>query len=235
MHQSERRSKLVDVARQIQTEQTGDGVVARVEPGPAQRERRTGRRDEVADDRTVRGDADTQRDVGLSLHPDDLGDDVERLGTARRHDLPAGDLLDEQILHVGPRVGDAPRHLPVVSRHDGRNAGERGADDIELPAGEVSQIPVARDLRVEVWIVGEHRLASRRARAGEHPVVAADLLPAEAQLLSERAMQGQQGVGLIHAWSCRRRLGQHVCGAIEAALAARTEARLVRKDQGSRP
>ena len=84
----------------------------------------------------------------------------------------------------GPQVGHAPRDALVVPDDDTRHAREgearhpEGAGLRDLPALEVDLRPDAGDREGEVRVVGEQRLARRRARARDDPRVRADVVAA---------------------------------------------------------
>ena len=81
------------------------------------------------------------------------------------------DALEIQILDVGGDVGFAPGDETIASDGDGRRAGKRRADHVEVAGGHVREIPERGNVRAEMRIVGEQRLAARRQRAVDDPVV----------------------------------------------------------------
>ena len=147
----------------------------RVEPGGAQREGADLALERRPDDRPARRDEYLLDDVGLALDLDDLaaalaGDE----GVALAHAGAVGaDLLDEEVGRVDERRRDAPGGEAVVAGADRRPTDQRGAGDGPTGCADLGQVPVRRQRRLEVGVVGEERPARRGARAGDGPVVRA--------------------------------------------------------------
>jgi len=57
-----------------------------------------------------------------------------------------------------------------------RDARERDAGDIQVPAHQMILIPEGRHAHGEVHVIGQQRRAGSCARAGEYPTVAAQAL-----------------------------------------------------------
>ena len=96
------------------------------------------------------------------------------LPRSRRYESP-GDLLEVEVGDVGAEVGHPPRDLVVVADDDTGQAREREARDPERARGaqraalEVDLAPDAGDRQAEVRVVGEQRLARRRAGTRRRP------------------------------------------------------------------
>ena len=126
------------------------------------------------------------------------------------------DLLDEQVLHVGAGVGEAPGHRIAAPEHDQRHAGERGADHVgrrrvRLPQRQMREVPDRGGAQLQVRIVGEQRLARGRACAGHHPVVGSG---GAEQIIDQRgsgvflgAVRAAQRIELGDFGQRRRRIG----------------------------
>src|SRR4029077_14464344 len=80
-------------------------------------------------------------------------------------------VLDEEILRVGVRVGEAPRDAVVVADDDSRNARERKSHELVARALEADLIPDRRVVDRKMRISREDRLAGRRSRPRERPAV----------------------------------------------------------------
>ena len=70
-------------------------------------------------------------------------------------------LLDVEVLRVGERGGEAPRHLAVVTDDDPGHARQRNTGDFSFRRDEVVLVPDGRHLQRQMRIVGEERLSRR--------------------------------------------------------------------------
>jgi hypothetical protein len=119
-------------------------------------------------------DANAQHDVRLSLYPDALFDNPERLCAARREiarRIDGVEALNEQILCVRSGVGESPGDALIAPQHDGRNARQRRADRMQIRRFEMGEVPDSRHVQPEMRVVGEQRLATLATAARDHPVV----------------------------------------------------------------
>ena len=169
-------------------------------PGPASRSKLVA---DVRHDRPVARGANMQRDVAGALDVDGLVAGFKSLGPVGRQILigiGGIDGLDEQILGVGLRRGDAPGDRRVVAEHEQRQAGDGGADDRTFRGVYTRQIPHDRRLDLEVGVVGEDRLARGRARAGDHPLVGGGV--------REREPVSEFSLGIVEPGVVGMRLGR---------------------------
>ena len=122
------------------------------------------------------------RDANVDAHRFSAFDD-DRFGNHRDRLLRAAELcvraccvqmLAIEILDVRGDVRGAPCDEAVAAEGDRRRAGQRCANDVEVAAGDVRQVPGGWQPGAEMRIVGEHRLAARRERAVHDPVVRAE-------------------------------------------------------------
>ena len=121
---------------------------------------------------------------------------------------PGGvEVLAIEILDVRGDVGRAPGDELVASERDRRRAGKRAADDVEVAGGHVREVPGGRQPRAEMRIVGEQRLAGRRHRAVDDPVVgpepfgarAAEQKVADGRVAAERRRRTRSTSTAYHA------------------------------------
>ena len=141
--------------------------------------------------------ADLELDRGLAADLDRLADDLRgrailpstRSAGAR---LRVVDLLHVEVLRVRPEVAHAPADVPVVPEHEERHAGEREADPGEAAAVQAVLVPGRRQIRPDVHVVGEQRLAARRAAPVDDPVVAAG------HDVRDRRGRGRASVEAVH-------------------------------------
>jgi hypothetical protein len=161
-----------------------------VERRPAQREhvarldRRAGQalgHAGVGDHRAVARAPHRHRHVGAAAHLDDF--------LARLEAGPAAgglvavrvrrvELLEVDVLHVGPGVGEAPGEVFVLPEHDKRQARHRGAGDAVARRLDAREVPQRRRGQPQVRVVGDERLAGFAAAARDDPVVRADAVDA---------------------------------------------------------
>ena len=128
----------------------------------------------VGDDRAVPRGHHIQIDLRLALYLDDLFA-MLRLHPALRRQVFAlvVELLDVNVFDVRAEIGKSPRDVAIVSHDDERHARQRDAGDIEVSGREMGLIPDVGDAQVKVHVVRQQRLARRRVRAGDNPVVGA--------------------------------------------------------------
>ena len=110
----------------------------------------------------------------LAAHRDGLVMALEQARPVRRLVAPrvAGQqLLDEEVLGVALRRGEAPADPAIVADDEERHAGRGRADQRQPRRLDAHQVPLRRRLQPEMGIVGEQRLAARGMAAGHHPVV----------------------------------------------------------------
>ena len=211
---AKRREEVVPVARLVYSKERGHRGVVRIEAGPAQRQRLEpsgpGRAlqlgivgvEGVGDERPVARDAHLEADRRVSFHHDRFAHDLQRLRSAAEFGKPAGgiELLAIEILDIRGDVGHAPRDMAVAAERDRRRAGQRRADRVEVARRHVRQIPHGGQPGGEMRIVGQERLAGRRQRAVDDPVVRADRFSARAaeQEIGDRGrslrQSGREGV-----------------------------------------
>ena len=117
------------------------------------------------------GQADVEADGIAALDSDLLGNHRQRLlGVAERRESSAGvDPLAIEILDVGGHVGQPPGNRAVPSKRDRRRAGQRGADEIDIPRRDVGEIPGRRRFGTKMRIVGEQRFAGRAEASHQQP------------------------------------------------------------------
>ena len=84
------------------------------------------------------------------------------------------DTLDEEVLHVGPGVGEAPGEVARLAQQREGQPRQRRAHDLELRRLDMGEVPDARHLQAQVRVVGEQRLAGFRVFAAQHPGVGAE-------------------------------------------------------------
>ena len=129
-----------------------------------------------------------------ALDDDGLADNLQRFLHAAELREPTGhiELLAIQIFDVGRHVGRAPGDEPIAPERDGRCAGQRRTDDVEVARRQMGEIPDRWQSRAEMRIVGEQRPPAGRERAVDHPVVRAKRLGRRAteQEVADRGIAG---------------------------------------------
>ena len=141
----------------------------------------------ITDDRTMAGAAHLEGDIRLAFDADGfaaLRKSGPTIGRAVLTGSGRVELLQIQVLHIGPGVGEAPGHARGAAQHHKGQAGQGGTDHVErgvfVPAGqlacrsfEVGVIPDGRRTQSQMRVVGQQGLARHGATSGHHPVVAA--------------------------------------------------------------
>src|SRR5262245_38573628 len=180
---AEREGEFGPVARLVEAQERLQRRVLRVERRPAKGEGFERRRlhaadgrvriDRVRHDRTMTCDADLYFERRSALHSDRLGYDGDRLHRTAELRLRSGrvETLAIQILNVGRDVGCAPGDESIPSERHRRRTGKRRADDFEIAALDVGEIPGGRQPRPQMRVVGEKRFAAGGERAVDDPVV----------------------------------------------------------------
>ena len=84
------------------------------------------------------------------------------------------DALDEEVLHVGPGVGEAPGEVAGAAQQREGHPRQRRAHDLELRRRDMGEVPDARHLEAQVRVVGEQRLAGVRVFPAQRPGVGAE-------------------------------------------------------------
>src|SRR4051812_11742457 len=102
-------------------------------------------------------DPDGPPDVGPPLHPNRLLHEMQRLRTSAKLGKLSGliEVFTIQVLHIRHDVRRTPRDEFVAAQDDGRRAGKRGADDVEVAGGQMREIPERWNLSVQMRIVRE--------------------------------------------------------------------------------
>ncbi len=99
------------------------------------------------------------------------------------------DLLEVEVGDVVADDRDAPADVLAAADERARDAGERAAGQIEVVVGvgggHRGQVEQRRVLERQVRVVGDHRVAVRRLRGGDHPVVRADARVGRAQPIAQ--------------------------------------------------
>ena len=198
-----RRDGLLHRAGPHQLERGGHGGVLAIQQGPAQRGHMARRRHRLqlvmaaGQDRAVLGPPQGQGDRRRVLDADDRGAGLELLVAVRREVLVVVlgvDLLDEDILVVEIRRGDAPAQIAAAAGQHGRNPGDRAADHPAASQFEPGQIPGGGGGKAQMRIVGQKRAARGRTRRRRRPGVG-------------RAGQSAAGEGRERIVGHRRALG----------------------------
>ena len=169
----QRLAELVETARAVQIEQAAHRQ--RIEPHRPQRQRLGNAVERRTDDRAARRDQHALRDAGAALDGNDL---VAHLAGHEAVALPhaaavGADLLDKQIGIVDQARRQSPGAEAVVAGQHVRAAEKSRAGGLPFRRADVGEIPVARQTRIEVRIVGDERPARGGAARGDGPVVRA--------------------------------------------------------------
>ena len=170
-----------------------DGFVVGRERRPAKADGITVRVDQalvvrlhIADDWTMASAAHLERDIRLTFDPDGfaaLRESGPTIGRAVLTGSGCVKLLQIQVLHIGPGVGETPCHARGAAQHHKGQAGQGGTDHVErgvfVPAGqlscrsfEVGVVPDGWRTQGQMRVVGQQGLARHGAASGHHPVVA---------------------------------------------------------------
>ena len=160
----------------------GEVVVAQSGPGEGEHvaggRGAGGRGQGVVEDRAVPGLAHAHHHVFAVLHLDDLAAHVEGAvagGCQVAPGIVRIDLLDEEVLDVGRRIGEAPRHPAVVPEHHHRHSREGRAHDVAAGPGQMGEVPDRGDGQTEVGVVREERLAGRAPGSADDPAIRAGM------------------------------------------------------------
>ena len=138
--------------------------------------------DDGGGDVAVLGEGDVEDDVLRAADVDDLflmEDGVPGAVGGLVFGVVAGaaGVFDEDVLHVGAEVGEAPGDVVVVADDDEGDSGKGDSGDVEVAGGgrgfEVGLVPDAGDAVAEVHVVREERLAGGGVGSGDDPVVGA--------------------------------------------------------------
>ena len=85
------------------------------------------------------------------------------------------ELLDENVFHRRPDIGEAPGHVAVVPDDHVGHARKGHAHDVEVSADQVRLVPGVGQAQIEVHVVRQKRLAGDGVSAGDDPVIRAGM------------------------------------------------------------
>ena len=162
----------VHVARLIEREQAGGRGVAWLQVGHRHGQDRSAAVAQVAHHRAMARLAHDQDLVGFAAHLDALLAHGEGAGAVGRLVLAvARRRLDEHVLHIGARGGEAPGDVAVVAEHQERHARRGGAGQHAVRRLDPRQVPDAGKAERQMRIAGEQRGAGRGMAAVHRPLV----------------------------------------------------------------
>ncbi len=199
----------------VEDAEAGLGDARVVERRPAQRERlvRVGV-ERLVDDRPVVGAADLEQlRLVAPADRDLLVLDLQRPTLAAKLVRVAVDPLDEEVHHVGHRVGQRPGDVVVLAEDDPDPAGEGGAAAAPAVDLDPKLVGDAGHRGREVRVAGQQRAAGRRALGRHRPVVRAGRLRGEPERRSQLVELADQA-GAVAAPGPARRERHRVAGRI---------------------
>jgi hypothetical protein len=152
-------------------------------------------------------DADVFRHAGHSL---------PAAGCLHLHRVVGLEALEVQVLHIGAGVGEAPGDVFILAEHDHRQARHRRAGGLEAVRArhfDARDVPQRRCRDLQMRVVGQQRLAARRLRAGDDPVVRAHAFDTRRrrdglQVVDLLRRQRRQGTAQLQRTQQRRVVGR---------------------------